>query len=194
MWQPRGGTPFGQLLLAYPDCVVYWGQTFLKYGPAWRPADAVLGGGGFACVVGTNGLRRADIATPGLVVEDLNMTFEVHKQRLGRIAYLPNAAVAYTQDPAVLSDYVRQVKRWALALWQGVRRQGLAHKGFFWVTLSVCVMELALQSLVLLCSLILLLASLVFGLAGQESNLVGGNGIGAWLLGIYRPALLLGVV
>ena len=34
-------------------------------------------------------LRDIDIDAPGLVIEDFNMTFEVHAKRLGRIAFRP---------------------------------------------------------------------------------------------------------
>ncbi len=160
MWQQQGVTTFGRFLLAYRDRVYYWCQVFLKYGQAWSRANAVLVVPGFASMYRTSALRRIDITAPGLVVEDLNMTFEIHRHRLGKIAYHPQVAVAYTQDPVTLPDYVRQVRRWALALWQTVRKQGLFHKGFFWVTLCLIVFELVAQSVVLsLCALLLVMTA-----------------------------------
>ena len=49
-------------------------------------------------------LDQIDIAAPGLVIEDFNMTFEVHAKKLGRIAFRPDVAVAYTQDPDTWDD------------------------------------------------------------------------------------------
>lgn len=193
MWQSKGVPPFGRLLLAYRERVYYWCQVVLKFGQAWPQANAVMVVPGFASMYRTSALRRLDITAPGLVVEDLNMTFEIHRLRLGKIAYHPQVAVAYTQDPVTLRDYVHQVKRWALALWQTVRVQGLLHRGFFWVTLGVCILELVVQSVVLLiCAILLgLLAfSAVFGLDLGMEALASQ----AWLFDRYSPALLLVVL
>jgi poly-beta-1,6-N-acetyl-D-glucosamine synthase len=42
---------------------------------------------------------KIKVLAPGLVIEDFNMTFEIQAKKLGRIAFRPSAAVAYTQDP-----------------------------------------------------------------------------------------------
>lgn len=192
MW-PHGATPFGRLLLAYRERVYFWCQVFLKFGQSWSRANAVLVVPGFASMYRTAALRQIDITAPGLVVEDLNMTFEIHRHHLGKIAYHPEIAVAYTQDPATLADYVKQVKRWALALWQTVRRQGLFHRGFFWLTLALCVSELVVQSLVLFLCVLLLGLTALSAVSGWDLGLatVSAN---AWLFDRYSPALLLVVL
>jgi cellulose synthase/poly-beta-1,6-N-acetylglucosamine synthase-like glycosyltransferase len=70
-----------------------------------------------------------DLNPRGLVIEDFNMTFEVHHRRLGKIAFHPGA-YATTQDPDNFRDYYRQVLRWHLGFWQTLRRHGLWFSGF----------------------------------------------------------------
>ena len=72
------------------------------------------------------------------------MTFEIHAKKLGRIAFHPSAAVAYTQDPDNLQDYTRQVRRWILGFWQTVRRHRL-QAGKFWFVLVFYIIELRHQ-------------------------------------------------
>jgi poly-beta-1,6-N-acetyl-D-glucosamine synthase len=54
------------------------------------------------------------------LVEDMDLTVQVHRRRLGKIAYTPYA-VAYTQDPRTLRDYVGQLTRWYRGTWQVMR-------------------------------------------------------------------------
>lgn len=48
--------------------------------------------------------------------EDLDFTYQLHRKKLGRIAYAPNAVV-YTQEPLSLSDYCKQMVRWYRGYW-----------------------------------------------------------------------------
>ena len=54
------------------------------------------------------------------LVEDMDLTMQVHRGRLGRVAYTPYA-VTYTQDPRTLRDYVGQLTRWYRGTWQVMR-------------------------------------------------------------------------
>jgi poly-beta-1,6-N-acetyl-D-glucosamine synthase len=74
----------------------------------------------------------------------------VHANKLGRIAFRPNSAVAYTQDPGTWHDYLNQIRRWTLGYWQTVRRHGMRQVGRFWVVLAVQVIELITSSVVVL--------------------------------------------
>jgi cellulose synthase/poly-beta-1,6-N-acetylglucosamine synthase-like glycosyltransferase len=145
---------------------------------------------GFASIYRTTALRQIDVNAPGLVVEDLNMTFEVHHRRLGRIAYHPSVAVAYTQDPVLLSDYVRQIKRWALVLWQTVRRHGFFHGTFFWGSLTVCVLELIVNCLILVAAPVLLVLWAVNNVWGHQL-ISPATGSWAWSVVTYTPVVLL---
>lgn len=58
------------------------------------------------------------------LVEDMDLTVQVHRGQLGRVAYTA-AAVAYTQDPRTVRDYVGQLTRWYRGTWQVMRLRGV---------------------------------------------------------------------
>ena len=51
------------------------------------------------------------------IVEDMDCTIQVHRKKLGDLKYVPEAEV-YTQDPATLRDYCKQMYRWQTGAWQ----------------------------------------------------------------------------
>jgi biofilm PGA synthesis N-glycosyltransferase PgaC len=126
-WRRLG--PLGSFIVAYRQRIYVLTQLLLKYGQTWRGVNATHIVPGFASIYRTRALRYIDINPRGIVIEDFNMTFELYAKRLGRVAFHPGAR-AYTQDPIHLHDYIRQTKRWALGLWQTVRRHKLHRNGF----------------------------------------------------------------
>lgn len=146
---PAPRTRIGRFIVAYRARVYEVLQLLVKYGQAARRANAIYIVPGFASMYRTDVLSRIDVAAPGLVIEDFNMTFEVHSQKLGRIAFHPGVAVAYTQDPDTLHDYVRQIRRWSLGFWQTVRLHGL-HADRFSAALAMQIAELLSSSFLLL--------------------------------------------
>ena len=56
----------------------------------------------------------------GTLVEDMDLTVQVHRKRLGRVEYAADA-VAHTQDPRRITDYVGQMTRWYSGTWQVFR-------------------------------------------------------------------------
>lgn len=201
LFDPPPPTRIGRLLVAYRERLYVAVQYLHKFGQAARWANAVAIVPGFASMYRARVLDRIDIAAPGLVIEDYNMTFEVHAKRLGRIAFHPRAAVARTQDPATLHDYVRQVRRWSLGFWQTVRRHG-GHLGRFWVALGLFIVELVVSSLLLIAWPLLLVAAtgtaVLSAFDGERDS--PADAIAAvvppWalLLGILLPDLLLSVL
>ena len=137
----------GQILRAYRERLYVAFQTLFKYGQAARRCNAVMIVPGFASMYRARVLGSIDIAARGLAIEDFNMTFEVHAHRLGRIAFHPRAAIAYTQDPHNLRDYSKQVSRWCLGFWQTLRRHGV-RRGVFGLALAAFVAELLTSSII----------------------------------------------
>lgn len=45
------------------------------------------------------------------LTEDFDVTMQLHRQKLGKVQFIPKA-VAYTQDPRNVRDYVKQITRW----------------------------------------------------------------------------------
>ncbi|QXW01378.1 glycosyltransferase family 2 protein [Rhodococcus globerulus] len=163
---PTPATRLGRILVAYRERVYVAMQLLIKYGQAAKRANVVSIVPGFASMYRTNILSRIDIDAPGLVIEDFNMTFDVHAQQLGRIAFHPSAAVAYTQDPDSFREYTNQVRRWTLGFWQTVRRHRVrADK--FWLALSFYIAELIISSVVLLLFVPLLVVSLAAAAAAR---------------------------
>lgn len=58
--------------------------------------------------------------TSETLVEDMDLTVQVHRARLGTVAYTPHA-IAHTQDPRTVRDYVGQLTRWYRGTWQVIR-------------------------------------------------------------------------
>lgn len=177
--------PVARILLAYRERLYTAVQLLLKYGQASEPANVVNIVPGFASMYRTRILPFINVAPPGLVIEDFNMTFEVHAKKLGRIEFHPSAARAYTQDPNNLRDYVHQIHRWTLGFWQTVRLHGL-HRGRFWVVLAVHIAELICASLVLILAVPIMLLS-----EFTEVSLLRPQDL---LIGIVLPDYLLTVV
>lgn len=163
-WRPRELSPVGRYLISYRSRL-YAVMQWLKYGQTWRWTNVTAIVPGFASMYRTDALAVMDLNPPGLVIEDFNMTFEVHRKRLGRIALSPQA-VAYSQDPHTLRDYVRQVRRWNLGFWQTVRRHGI-WASWFWVATGLFIIELITSSVLLLSVLPLALILLLPGLTDQ---------------------------
>jgi cellulose synthase/poly-beta-1,6-N-acetylglucosamine synthase-like glycosyltransferase len=160
-WHPAGLSLIGRALVAHRERIYVCLQWLVKYGQAASSFDAVTIAPGFASMYRSDVLAQLPIDPPGLVIEDFNMTFEIHLRKLGRIAFVPGVAVARTQDPDTLHDYRKQTRRWALGFWQTVRMHGLFHRGAFWPLLGVYCVELVLSSLVLLGTWLVVLTDLV---------------------------------
>ncbi|CEA08011.1 N-glycosyltransferase [Arthrobacter saudimassiliensis] len=157
-------------------------QLLMKYGQASRPANVVSIVPGFASMYRARVLPHIDMTAPGLLIEDFNMTFEVHAKQLGRIEFHPSAANAFTQDPNTIRDYTRQVRRWSLGFWQTVRRHGL-HPGRFWMALLLHIVELIASSLLLVLTLPLAALSMATGSSFLRPEHL--------LLGVLLPDFLL---
>lgn len=55
------------------------------------------------------------------VTEDFDVTLQVHRKKLGRILFIPEA-INYTQDPQTLADFYKQNVRWQRGFFQGVKK------------------------------------------------------------------------
>jgi biofilm PGA synthesis N-glycosyltransferase PgaC len=157
-WQTSGVSFVGRLLLAHRSRLYSLTQRLLKYGQTWHASNRTHIVPGFASLYRTDILGEISIDAPGMVIEDFNMTFEVYRKRLGRVGFTLDG-IAVTQDPNNLHDYTRQVKRWALGLWQTVRRHRL-RLDLFSAMLVLLLAELLAASvlLVLLPFIVLILA------------------------------------
>lgn len=185
----------GRILTTYRERTYVAVQTLQKFGQAASRANAVAIVPGFASMYRTEILEHVDIAAPGLAIEDYNMTFEIHAKRLGRVAFDPRAARAYTQDPDSLDEYVKQMSRWSLGFWQTVLRHRLQFQ-VFWVALVLFSIEVFVSSLLLVLVVPVLVADqvrellVVFGLTELDRFALPLPSL-ALLLGVLLPDLVL---
>ncbi|WP_017595221.1 glycosyltransferase [Nocardiopsis potens] len=172
-WKPQERTLVGRLISAYRDRLYWMLQYLMRFGQTWRFTSVTFIVPGFASVYRSDVLKRLDINPKGLVIEDFNMTFEVHHKRLGRISMRPDTR-AYCQDPFTMRDYVKQVRRWTLGFWQTVRRHGV-WPSLFWFALFFYILEVLLVA-------VLLIATVLLGVFMLVPELTGGAVLG---LGFY---------
>jgi poly-beta-1,6-N-acetyl-D-glucosamine synthase len=90
----------------------------------------------------------------GTLTEDMDLTFLIHRQELGRIRYADKARV-YTQDPRTIKDLLKQLDRWYTGFWQCVMKHDFPWRG------QMVDFEVALLATEALLGGILLLVSLV---------------------------------
>ena len=147
-WDTPGLSFTGRLVTAHRSRIYALTQRLLKYGQTWRRTNATHIVPGFASMYRTSVLPNITINPTGLVIEDFNMTFEVYRKHLGRVGFTVSAK-AVTQDPDTVHDYIKQTKRWALGLWQTVRRHRL-HLDLLSAMLCVLLLELLTASLAFL--------------------------------------------
>jgi poly-beta-1,6-N-acetyl-D-glucosamine synthase len=127
-WTPHKFPRWSMLFVSYRVKIYLLLQYLLRYGQTWKYINTSAIIPGFCSIYRTSILSKIDILAPNLIIEDFNMTFEVHHKNLGRVAYTPRA-FGISHDPHNFTDYVKQVKRWNLGFWQTVRRHG------FWPSL-----------------------------------------------------------
>ncbi len=97
------------------------------YKEAQSMLSVVTVGPGCASVYRAGALRRIRIEG-GTLAEDMDWTFQVYRNGLGRTLYV-REAVVWTQDPATLRDYVNQVRRWYVGAWQVILKNRVPFGG-----------------------------------------------------------------
>lgn len=194
-WPDAELTWKGRLLTTYRERTYVAVQTLHKFGQAASRANAVAIAPGFASMYRSEILEHVDIEAPGLAIEDYNMTFEVHAKRLGRVAFDPRAAWAYTQDPDSFRDYTKQMTRWSLGFWQTLMRHRV-QVGVFWASVSTFALEVVLSSLLLVLVVpVLVLDQVRLLLADAGVDRMSGWGLpfdsGLLLVGVMAPDFVL---
>ena len=82
LWD-RSNTPFRNMFyVSYRERVYFFLQVVMKYAQTWRNISLSPIIPGFASIYRMDALSQIDIDPKGLVIEDFNMTFEVHHKKL----------------------------------------------------------------------------------------------------------------
>jgi cellulose synthase/poly-beta-1,6-N-acetylglucosamine synthase-like glycosyltransferase len=133
--QPDVACAVGQIKTAsYPKTIyavyrvyVYWvWQNIVKRLQSFVHASTIASG--TSTTWKTNVLRQLDL-DHRMSTEDFNLTFQVHRRRLGKIKYVPTAVV-WSQDPFTMSSFQKQTYRWSRAWWESVRKYRIGLKWF----------------------------------------------------------------
>ena len=101
----------------------------------------------------------------GTVTEDMDLTFQIHRQKLGKISFVPKAQVI-TQDPKSLGEYVKQVRRWYKGFWQAVIKHNFPWGGQL---IDLQVLTMATEGLFNGMLMIALIALIPFLILSQSS-------------------------
>lgn len=158
-WRKHFWPKWEMFFIAYRDKLYNFLQYTIRYGQTakWTNVSPIVPG--FASIYRTSGLKQININEPGLVIEDFNMTFQIHNKKLGKIAYHPKV-FGIARDPTNFTDYVAQVRRWNLGFWQTFIKQGI-NFNFFTFALVVMVLESLLSTIFFLALPITVLLILV---------------------------------
>lgn len=109
---------------------------------------------GATCILRTDIIKDLDFTVSSLT-EDMDLTIQIHRKRLGRIAFIPQAK-AFTQDPKDFHDYYKQLTRWYRGAWQVMSRHKLglrphkvdAYMGYMIIEEIVLLLEITVLPLV----------------------------------------------
>ncbi|MDO8649126.1 MAG: glycosyltransferase [Candidatus Peregrinibacteria bacterium] len=165
-WEPHTFPRWPYFFTAYRVRLYCVLQALMRYAQTWKYTNVTSIVPGFASMYRTHVLPKIDIAAKGMIIEDFNMTFELQKKKLGKVAYHPSI-FGTCQDPFTFRDYVKQVKRWNLGFWQTVRRHGV-WPSFFWLALGLFLIEMFIYSFFLLGLPLFLIGFLFTGFAPIE--------------------------
>lgn len=108
----------GNWIATYRSFSYTYGQHIFRRLQSWLGVIAVLPGP-VTCFK-TSIITQLDFET-GSLTEDFDLTLQIHRRRLGRIRFIPEA-VNYTQDPRTIKDFLHQSLRWQRGFFQGVRK------------------------------------------------------------------------
>lgn len=161
-WQDHPGFSRRMLFVAYRMRLYGFIQPIIMYGQTWHRTNVNPVIPGFACLYRTDILRHLSFSAPGVIIEDFNMSFQLHKQKLGTIAHHPSV-IATTQDPDNFADYRAQILRWNLGFFQTIKYWGV-WPSFFWLSLGVSLIETFIFTLLLFIIPALLLLALSYHL------------------------------
>lgn len=134
--------------IAYRERLTRMLQVFYTYGQTWKYTNVSYVVPGYATMYKSHILQHLGLETPGLLIEDFHLAFQLHKQKLGTAGYQSNI-IGWDQAPDNLRDYWWQVTRWNIGYFQTVKINGF-WPSFFWLTHGLFSMEIWLHTVFLL--------------------------------------------
>ena len=114
----------GNWLANYRSFSYTYGQHIFRRIQSWFGMIAILPGP--VTCFSSDIIKNLDFETESLT-EDFDLTLQLHRKKLGRIRFVPEA-VNYTQDPRTLKDFYNQTLRWQRGFFQGVRKYKIGQR------------------------------------------------------------------
>lgn len=136
-------------------------QALVVYGQTWRYSNAAWVIPGSASIYRSRVLKQLQLATPGLIIEDFSLAFQIHKKRLGKIANFPQI-YSFDEEPLTLSDYWKQVKRWNIGYYQTIRKHGI-WPSYFWISTGIFTFEVLVNAAFMVLMPVVLVGLTVIG-------------------------------
>lgn len=130
---------FSLYIVAYRERLDRALQFFMGYGQTWKYTNANFVTPGFATIYRSDILKQLRIDRPGILIEDFNLAFELHRKKLGAATFHPTF-IGWDQHPDNLKDYWNQVKRWNIGFFQTYRTHGF-WPSFFWFSTTLFSIE-----------------------------------------------------
>lgn len=106
------------LFVVYRTVMYHIWQNFYKQITSW--INAVTIAPGTATIYKTSVVKNLDFDEQ-LIIEDFDLTYQIHKKKLGLIKYESKAEIL-TQDPDNLIDYFKQNLRWTIGFLQSAKK------------------------------------------------------------------------
>lgn len=114
----------GNWIATYRSFSYTYGQHIFRRLQSWAGVISVLPGP-VTCFK-TDIIKRLNFGNKSLT-EDFDLTLQIHRGKLGRIKFIPDA-VNFTQDPRTLKDFYIQTLRWQRGFFQGVQKYNIARQ------------------------------------------------------------------
>src|SRR3972149_7175470 len=140
-WKKRNSINIESFILAYRQRLYSVLQYAIRYGQTWKLFNATPVIPGFATIFRTSVLKKIDLSPGGLIIEDFNTAFQIHKKKLGKVYYHPEIW-AYGNEPSTINDYIAQVNRWNLGFWQTLFKHKIWASFFSLATVSFVIESL----------------------------------------------------
>lgn len=147
-WPPHIIPKLPLYFVAYRERLDRALQFFMGYGQTWKYTNANFVTPGFATIYRSDVLRKLRIDRPGILVEDFNLAFELHRYKLGKATFHPTF-IGWDQHPDNLKDYWHQVKRWNIGYLQTYKSHGF-WPSFFWFSTTLFSVEVFITAIVTL--------------------------------------------
>lgn len=122
----------GNWISHYRSFSYTYGQHIFRRVQSWFGVISILPGP--VTCFRTDIIDKLDFTARSLT-EDFDLTLQIHRKKLGRIKFIPEA-VNFTQDPRTLPDFYRQTMRWQRGFFQGVRKYRIGMRPH-WIDLGV---------------------------------------------------------